>query len=262
MIDAVLTHPHSPLTCGVVKFSSQLAQRLGVPCLPFDKHPVAHPLISIKGAELRESDHWPITAMWYRTFDLFLHDEARGLCRDDAVRHARRVYVGNPLIAAQLRSIREDIIPVWCPSTVQGNASRGAYNVLAFGMSHKLALDKFRALKQQLEIEHPDYTVSLSTAVHEGSPWDQALTESTEQMRAIFGDKLRVLGYLGDDALAKELQDCSAVAVYFDPAVRENNTSVWAAVSAGKTVYTNTDEHSPDLDPEKYSWDNLVSLLR
>lgn len=253
MIDAVLTHPHSPLTCGVAKFSHQLANLLGVPCGDFSLS-CEYPLVSIKGAEYAWSQGLPEPP-----FDLFAHD-SHPMVRWLATA-ATRVYAANRVIARQLSAYRPDVIPAFCPSTVLGNPSRGQYKVLAFGMAHKLALDKFKALKQQLDDDYPDYTVSLSTAVHEGNPWDEALNASTQAMRCIFGDKLRVLGYLGDDALAKELQDCDAVAVYFDPAVRENNTSVWAALSAGKTVYTNTDEHSPPLDPEQYSWSRLLQVL-
>jgi hypothetical protein len=81
-------------------------------------------------------------------------------------------------------------------------------------------------------------------------------------MRGIFGDKLRVLGYLGDDALAKELREVDAVAAFFVPALRANNTSAWAALEAGKPLYTNTDEYSPSLDVHTHSWDKLLELLR
>jgi hypothetical protein len=78
-------------------------------------------------------------------------------------------------------------------------------------------------------------------------------------MRAIFGDKLRVLGFLGDDALAKELREVDAVAAYYVPALRANNTSAWAALEAGKHLFTNTDELSPPLVAP--TWASLVSLI-
>src|SRR6185312_5901521 len=149
-----------------------------------------------------------------------------------------RIFAANPEIAAAVRPIRPDVITAFCPSTVTGNPTRGKYRVLVFGMAHKLLLPKFEELKRVLDAEHPDYTVELSTAVHEGTPWDTALTESVEAMREIFGDKLRVLGYLGDDALAKELTEVDAVAAFYQPAFRANNTSAWAALDAGKPLYT------------------------
>lgn len=262
MIDIVLTHPHPPMTCGVAKFSHQLAGQLGVPCRAFGRHPFRHPLISIKSTEFQSSQtEWPLTAMWYENYDLFLHDGGHGLCRDDALRGAHRVYAGNAVIANELRAVRPDVVEAFCPATVTGNPSRGTYRVLAFGMASKLHLDRFRSLKTELEEQYPNYTIGLSTAVHEGSPWDEGLTQATEGMRAIFGDRLRVLGFLGDDALAKELIECDAVAAYFTPALRANNTSAWAALAYGKKLYTNTDEYSPALDPAAHSWPKLIEMI-
>lgn len=264
MIDVVLTHPHPPLTCGVARFSHQLAARLGVPCDVLDKRPYAYPLISVKSSEA--DGEWPTVALWYRQFDLFLHDNPHGLCSDTAVRKARHVYAGNRAIVEQVAWLRGEVGPAieaFCPGTLSGDVSRGPYRVLVFGMGHKLNLPKFRELRAQLEREQPaGYTVSLSTAVHEGTDWPTVLADSEREMRAIFGDRLRVLGFLGDDALAKELQECDAVAAYFEPALRANNTSAWAALEAGKKLYTNLDEFSPPLDPALHSWEKLVELIR
>ena len=101
-------------------------------------------------------------------------------------------------------------------------------------------------LKALLDATGQDYTVCVSTAVHEGSPWEE-VGEAGEKLRAIFGDQLRMLGYLADDALAKELHQCSAAAMFFDPALRANNTTFWAAMDAGAIVITNLDANSPAL---------------
>lgn len=239
MIDAVLSYHLNPATCGVARFNRQLAQQLGVPCLRWTTTTAAHPLVSIKPSEMP----YPADCYW-TAYDLLLHDRSLSP-QCVAMRNADRIWYADEL---------------GCPATLQGDPSRGAYRVLTFGMAHKLVLPHFVALKAQLDREHPDYTISLSTAVHEGSPWDAALTESAEAMRHIFGDKLRVLGFLGDDALAKELQDCDAVAAYFTPALRANNTSAWAAIAAGKPLYTNRDEHSPDVNHPP-TWDGLLQTL-
>ena len=244
MIDAVLSYHLNPNTCGVARFNQQLAARLGVPCLPLGSE-CQYPLVSVKIAELEAGVQVLHPGhVLRRPFDLFLHDRSPRI--NGLAGHARRVFYADEL---------------GCPSTVQGNPHRGAYRVLTFGMAHKLVLPHFEELKVHLEAYEPDYTISLSTAVHEGSPWDTALTESAEAMRAIFGDKLRVLGFLADDALAKELQDSDAVAAFFTPALRANNTSYWAAVEAGKPVYTNRDEHSPGPDA-RVTWDGLIEALR
>jgi len=234
VIDAILSYHMNPLCCGVAKFNHALAKRLGVPCAPLTETKYRHPLLSVKASEI---DEWP----WLTgVFDVLWHDR------------------GDPIISALAQRVlyAEDI---GCPSTVEGNPTRGAYRVLAFGMSHKLALPHFESLKQRLDREHPDYTIELSTAVHEGNPWDEALTESTEAMRAIFGSRLRVLGFLADDALAHVLLDVDAVAAFYVPALRANNTTAWAAIEAGKTLYTNRDEWSPTETP---TWERLIAVLQ
>jgi hypothetical protein len=250
MIDAVLSYHLNPNTCGVAKFNHALAKRLGVPCAPL-RTICLYPLVSVKPEECGVPSFWP-------RFDLFLHGIPDAL---DDIRKPVRIYAANQAIADAVRQQRPDVITAHCPSTVDGNADRGGYRVLTFGMAHKLVLPHFANLKDELERDHPDYTLSLSTAVHEGSPWDEALTTSVEAMRGIFGDRLRVLGFLADDALARELAECDAVAAFFVPALRANNTSAWAALSAGKFLYTNLDAQSPALDPTRYGWDALIEKL-
>lgn len=256
MIGSVLSYHTNSATCGVAKFSQQLAERLRVPfgglgaLLP-------SPLLSVKAAELPDWDYY---CPHWEPFSLFFHDVPT--MRDSpTMQRAQAVYAANAVIAAAIRPYRPDVIEAFCPSTLSGNPTRGVYRVLVFGMAHKLALPHFERLKVQLDTEHPDYTIHLSTAVHEGSPWDVGLTESIDAMRGIFGDHLRVLGFLGDDALAKELQDCDAVAAFFTPALRSNNTSYFAAVEAGKPVHTNRDDQSPREGDTPPTWDKLLGIL-
>jgi hypothetical protein len=255
MIDAVLTHPHHPTLCGVVKFSTQLAERLGVPCHRHLGAAADHPLYSVKGSEGDLS--------WIprppRSYDVFAHD-AYGFVPVLA-QSARTVYAANRVIAAALRATRPDVISAWCPSTIQGNPTRGVYRVLTFGMAHKLQADRYLDLKATLDADYgEDYTVEVSTAVHEGSPWD-ATAQVADQLRAIFGPRLRVLGYLSDDALARELAECDAVALFFEGGVRENNTTALAAFASGKRVFTNYDAASP-RSLHGYTWDRLIEVLR
>jgi hypothetical protein len=72
---------------------------------------------------------------------------------------------------------------------------------------------------------------------------------------------LRVLGYLGDDALAKELRDVDAVALFYDPALRANNTTYWAAVDAKKTIFTNRDDQSPQPGDPLPTWGKWCEVL-
>lgn len=222
--DAVLSYHMNPLTCGVQKFNVQLAERLGIPCLPLGS-PCQHPLISVKSAEMNGA--WATAVPIDKPWTLLLHDRPTDVPR---YTYGRVFYADE----------------IGCPSTIQGNPTRGTINVLTFGMAHKIQAQKYQRLKELLDATGEDYTVSLSTAIHEGSSWEDVGTVADE-MRAIFGERLRVLGYLADDALAKELQDCTAVALFYEPAVRANNTTFWAALDAGAVVIANRDERSPQV---------------
>lgn len=282
MIDAVLSVHLNPATCGVSKFNQCLATALGVPLKGLDE-PARHPLVSIKCSE--SPDTWWGYSPAGVCFHLFLHD-IPGQSAMALLQRATGVFTANAEIADAVKGIRPDVCEAYCPSTIQGNPTRAAVTILTFGMAHKLQLQHYLTLKELLDRTGQDYTVCLSTAVHEGSPWDLVATAG-DQLRDLFGPRVRVLGFLADDALAKELQDCSAVALFFDPALRANNTTFWAAVEAKKRIVTNLDRWSPiphglslveDINAmttwsdfpsvqygggtPDYTWDSLVRILR
>lgn len=274
MVDAVLSYHTSAATCGTAKFNQQLAQRLGVPFRHYlDRRNARHPLYSLKPDEIRG-----IIPM-AQPYDLWLHAiPAPGHQR--WIVEATVAYAANDVIAREMRKYRDDVQTLWCPSTIQGNPSRGSINVLTFGMAHKIQTTHYETLKTLLDATGANYTVSVSTAVHEGSPWD-ATVQVAERLRAVFGGTLRSLGYLADDALAREIRDCSAAAIFYDPAFRANNTSGWAVLDAHKVLITNLDADSPvcsALDVNElrewpsdtwhlsrsnhaYTWDALIGKL-
>jgi hypothetical protein len=234
MIDAVWTVGHHPSLCGTEKFGHLLAKKLGVPCVK--NRGGIGPSVSVGARErnvgMGRSSRRAVRPVFARLVE-----------RDGTimpwVNEAQRVYAANPVIAREIRSMRPDVIEAFAPSTIEGNPTRGTINVLTFGMAHKLGIHRALPETQSLLDDAPtDYTVSVSTAIHEGSPWDET-ARVADQLREIFGSHLRVLGYLADDALAKELKDCTAVAIFFDPALRANNTTFWAALDAGCYVITN-----------------------
>lgn len=224
MIDVVLGYHMNPLTCGVAKFNHQLAERLGVPYSSFQAQPMGYPLVSVKPLEM---GHAPFIAA--PEYDLLVHGEVP---REWGTFFRNASHIWNA----------EDL---GCPSTIRGNATRGSLNILSFGMAHKYQQAHWDRLKHLLDCTPATYTLSLSTAIHENTPWDVTFTENIRLMRDIFGDHLRVLGFLADDALARELRSVQAVALFYDPGVRANNTTLWAAIEAGTPVITNLDEDSP-----------------
>lgn len=261
MNDVILTHKHDASRCGTVKFSQQLAARLGIPCEPIDRRPFREPLFSIQPDTHSDTLDWPEVAAWFGTYDLFLHSGVGGAFAA-TVQKARKVYAANKEIAQGLKRLgRIDVIDAWAPATILGKHSRGAVKILTFGMSHKLQTSRYEALKTELDAADEDYTISLSMGLHDGTTLEQA-DSVVSQMRALFGERFRYLGFLSDDALSKELKDCDRVALFYETAARANNTTLWAALDAGKQVYTNTDDLSPDLDASKYTWNKLEQLIR
>lgn len=225
--DAVLTYHDNPHTCGVARFNHELAKRLGVPCVQLSNYEwgrARSPIVSIKTSEMGPA--WMLALPYGRGYTLLLHD------RPDKVPPGVRV-------------LYADELPF--PPMVNGQPDRAAINVLLFGMAHKRAatFDHLRKMGDLLARQPLGWTVSVSQAVHEGSPWDQTWAETEAALRDLFGFHLRVLGYLADDALAKELREATACALFFDPAVRANNTTVWAALDAKTPLITNLDAASP-----------------
>jgi len=263
MIDAVLSYHTNPYTCGVAKFNAQLAEKLGVPFLQLAATHRRHPLLSVKFAELLDNGASGIHTPW-PAFDLFAHDvPPRGVeAFDRIVRRAQTVYAADPVIAADLRALYgRSVEDAHCPGLSEGNPSRGTIDVLTFGMSHKRQWSSFLRLKHLLDGCGYAYTLSVSTGVHEGNPWDVAMDDSVRRLREIYGSHLRVLGFLADDALARILAQVTHVALFYDPAVRANNTTIWTALQSGVPTITNLDAHSPKELQHHTSVYDLAQLI-
>lgn len=221
MIDAVLTYHTNPHTCGVARFNAQLARRLGVPCYGLPVGGARYPLVSIKASEIGPG--WQ-AMLPLGPHLLLLHDRPAD------------VPTALPVLYADTLAL---------PPLIDGRADRGAVNVLLFGMAHKRQRAHLERLGDLLARQAQTWTVSVSQAIHEGSPWDTTWAETEATLQDLFGVHLRVLGYLADDALARELREATACALFFDPAARLNNTTLWAAMQARCPVITNLDADSP-----------------
>ena len=294
VIDAVITSPHYPIACGSTKWSHELARRLQVPCLSLSDHWPQHALVSVRLSEC--GGLWPGSGIRCGlSYDLLVHDlNASPESVAAWARGARRVYAASPQLADGLRQYRDDVLTLWGPACVDGSGTRGELEILTFGFAHKFQGAYFQRLKALLDrTPASSYTVVLSSGIHEGRSWGEDLTQSMSLMRGIFGDRLRCFGFVADDGLTRILRQVNAVALFFDPGVRANNTSFWAAMESNVPVITNLDAGSPpELQHEvnvfdihqlkdwpdaadmrafragaakvcqQYSWDRLVSVLK
>lgn len=241
MTDAVLTPHINPYTCGTGKWSGELARQLGVPLAQLDSYATPwtyqRPLVSARLSEI---------AMLFppeHPYDLIVHDW--DYAKAPWVIDAQRVWAVTPeLVRFCATNGRPDAQLLPCPSSLRFNLTSDGRRLLIFGMAHKRQLHWLLRLRDLLKKEAA-YTVYVSTAVHEGSPFDRAMLQAETTYRELFGDHLRMMGYLADDALVRLIDQVDACALFFDPAARANNTTLWAALDLGCPVITNLDDDSP-----------------
>lgn len=267
--DGVLGYHLNPLTCGVAKFNVMCARRLGVPMLSvFDTH--AHalraPVVSLKLAEFSPDDAAALATLlqtvgWARSFRLFLHDWGDTPVERQLLDSAAAVFCGNAELVARLRTTRPDVLESWCPWTLLDpqRFKHAELSVFSFGMAHKIRSDLHLKVRRLLDRTGLRFSVYLSTALHEGTAFDDSFSIAFEELRTIYGDDIYFLGYLSDTAVYNYLLDTTFFAAFFDQGVRSNNTTVNAAMHCGSVVITNLDEFSPSACVHL---DNVLDIQR
>ncbi len=248
MMDCIASYHLNPWTCGIAKFNRRLAAELHVPCVPIlglEHSRYAHPLVSVNPAEFSQYDRYVFVVP--QAYDVFLHGfDPTDRFALQLAKGATRVWVGNPAIAEAVKPTRPDARVAWCPGTICVSFDTvPTIRVLTFGMAHKLDAGRYRRLRDLLEASRQTYRVDVSTALHERTPWEDALPELEAEMGTLFGSHVRLLGNLSDAAMSQALIDATALAAFFPGGVRSNNTTVWAALEHGCPVITNLDEQSP-----------------
>lgn len=253
--DCVAGYHLNYLTCGIAKFNLLLGRKLGVPFLNLYDSAMAGvtaPVLSVKLSEFTPEDlaalpgwmdHWTQAG----GYAVFLHGYDGTSPEDELLRRARTVYCGNQTLHERLLPLNPETYSLWCPGTNMSNRlfEDTELTVFSFGMAHKLKTEKYYRLKDLLEKTGKTYSILLSTALHEGTSFDESFIEVFNEMQAIFGDRVYFLGYLSDQAVYNQLKRADFFAAFFDGGVRANNTSVNTALEAGVAVITNLDGHSP-----------------
>lgn len=276
---SVVGFHQSPLTCGVAKFNVELAQRLGVPFVSLLRPETwgGHPLLSLKWSELvpLERDftrHYchpqqaGVSAETWRvsrnlTYGVFWHDAGDPY----VTAHAERALYADPSLGSPA---------LWCPSLL--TARKRPVRLFSWGMAHKLQPDRYKRVRELLG-DQP-FHLRVSVGLHEGTSLDGA-EKHFDALKEILGESnVTILGLLSDDAVAEELHNADTVLAFFEQGVRANNTTVHAALDAGKRVITNHDMNTPapfrmaTLDINMltawpaanrtplaaYSWENLI----
>jgi hypothetical protein len=253
MIDCIAGYHLNPWTCGIAKFNAILARQLEVPVVGMRSPELgasARPLLSIKLSEFSPEDAADLD-LWAASnagrFELFLHAFDGTAIEVRLVEAAARVYCGNAELYQQLLPLRADIRELFCPGTIL-NPQRfrpTELSVFTFGMAHKIRVPLYRRLRDLLEATGKQYSVYVSTALHENTSFDGSFVVRFEELQSIFNGQVYFMGYLSDTAVFNQLMDCTFLAAFFEKGLRANNTTVNAAMESGCAVITNLDEHSP-----------------
>lgn len=253
--DCVAGYHLNYLTCGIAKFNLLLGRKMGLPFYNLYDSAMAGfkaPLLSVKLGEFTPEDLAALPAWMDRWgqaggYAVFLHGYDGTPLEDELLRRARAVYCGNQALHERLLPLNPETHSLWCPGTNMSNHlfEETELTVFSFGMAHKLKTEKYYRLKDLLQRTGKTYSILLSTALHEGTSFDESFIEVFNEMRVIFGDQVYFLGYLSDQAVYNQLKRADFFAAFFDGGLRANNTSVNTALEAGVAVITNLDGQSP-----------------
>ena len=244
------------LTSGVARFNYEFAEQLNIPNIQMFSSDVGQfksPMFSFKADELNQTETDQLVdlieanhANW--SLSVFFHLFSGSQIEWFLVERARTVYCGNAEIAAMVRTRRADgIVIAWCPGVFL-EAIRFKpvdISILSFGMAHKIRVRHYTKLYELLEKSNRSYCIYLSTALHDGTSFDDEFASAYYELRSIFGDRLYFMGYLSDVAIYNYIKDVTFYVAFFDRGVRSNNTTVHVAMQLGATTITNLDAFSP-----------------
>lgn len=254
--DCIVGYHMNPLTCGVAKFNAILGERLGLPVIHvFDPalRSARTPLLSIKGSEFSPADLARLEAVvgdlpagcapWF-----FLHGFDALPAEVAMLRRAQGVFCGSAKIHADVSPLVAVTRALWSPSTLRPTrapAEPAEVRLFSFGMAHKLRTAHYLRLRELLEAGARSYSISLSAALHEGTAFEEGFSAAFDELSTLFGERVRFQGFLSDDAVIDQLQGASFFVAFFETGVRDNNSSVIAAMEQGCVVITNLDADSP-----------------
>jgi len=251
--DCVVSYHVNPFTCGVARFNRSIADVLGIPLIQvgiLSSSVFNLPLISIKASEMNELDLATLSEYLSRPeskFDLFLHTFDDLLEERTIIRGARRVFTGNREIAHRIGTIRSDATSLYAPGAgVRAREPRQDLVLLTFGMAHKIDAFNYERISRLLRADDRTYRLEISSALHEGTSFDEEFFSVAEEISVAFAGNVTFLGFLADEEVSRRLYQSDAMVAFFPNGVRENNTTVFGAMAHGIPVITNLNNFSPD----------------
>ncbi len=250
--DAVVSYHHNIHTCGVARFNRHFADHLGVPMVRIDElvaRKISNPIVSVKQSEMRHEDLGSFLEALSNVdgYTLVLHDYNGQEFELELLKNADRVMALNAQLAESVRKIRHDVLVGFAVASYmeEQQIRTPELRLITFGMAHKIQSRGYQRVGQLLAADGRDYVLEISSALHEGTEFDDSFFTVGDEISECFKGNVEFLGFLADNEVARRLTSADAMLAFFPSGVRENNTSVIGAMNIGLPVITNVDDWSP-----------------
>lgn len=249
--DCVVSYHHNIHTCGVARFNRRLADHLGVSMVSVSElatKQLSNPIVSIKSSEMRPGDQTEFLSQLANVnFDLLIHDYQSTEFEDQLLASATRAMALTAELAARAKTVRPDVISGFAVASYTASISTFSpdLRLITFGMAHKIQSSGYQMIGELLARLNRTFVLEISSALHEGTEFDDSFFEVGEEISECFRGNVDFLGFLADQEVVRRLAQASAMLAFFPHGARENNTSIISAMNLGVPVITNLDAWSP-----------------
>jgi hypothetical protein len=248
----VVSFHTNPYTCGVARFNASLARVLNCKVLSLSaasNNQSGRILLSIKLQEIDGSGKKDLDKILSKTnlhFDLFLHACEGSDLETRLLTRAQKVFAASAEIGEEIKSRRADVVNLFAPGApISAVSKQVEISLLTFGMAHKISATRYQKLAKILATANKSFQLEVSSALHEGTSFDENFFSVADEISQAFGGNVVFLGFLADQEVSRRLQETTALVAFFPNGVRENNTTVMSAMAHGCAVITNLDSFSP-----------------
>jgi len=208
-----------------------------------------HPIVSVKVSEISNADLSQIQNQVgnLSSYSLIVHDFHDGPFLANLVSNATKVMGLNKEISLRLRNLRSDVIVGHTVASYEQLESFVESNLtlITFGMAHKIQSARYRKVASLLKFDQRSHILEISSALHEGTQFDDSFFEVGDEIAEFFEGRVRFLGFLADPEVSRRVARANAMLAFFPNGARENNNSVLSAMHLAIPVITNLDELSP-----------------
>ena len=242
----------NPYTCGVARFNVSLASALNSKVSSLASASTSESgkiLLSIKLQEIDDVGKVNLEKILNNSslmFDVFLHASEGSDLENRLLKRAQRVFAASAEIGEEIKSRRPDVVNLFAPGApISAVSKQTEISLLTFGMAHKISATGYRKLAKILATSNRSFQLEVSSALHEGTSFDENFFSVADEISQSFGGNVVFLGFLADQEVSRRLQETTALVAFFPNGVRENNTTVMSAMAHGCAVVTNLDLLSP-----------------